>query len=615
MSEKRNFNSIDNTTFSKLQRGYLLAFLLIALTIIAAQILIQRHLNSQLDDSRIVNIAGRQRMLSQKLVKEIVFLEDEIDLGTRDSIVRAIKRDLEVFNATHQELKADLNGAKTDGNESNLKRLFTNIDSYHNELITIVTDLYLSSMTEGQIQEGEPRKSKSVKEKIRYLNQLEGKFLIKMDEIVNEYDALSQQKVKDLKRKEYILLVISLSILLLEIMFLFRPISFYIRQVISDLVSTQEELSEKMVKMNDLYVSKENSLRELQGLNYAINNTVLYANLNEDGKVIHLSKKFARIIGYDYDSGNPHIDDLLKLVNNKSNSLTEFIGQKKHAIWTGEIQVENLRKEKLWLELAVVPMNQVKLNQSVLILCTDITKRIESQQELMLLSERRLKKEIDIQKSQASQIVEAQEEERKRIAKDIHDGIGQMLTALKFHLESLDTGDQNHLDQKFDDLKSMLGDLIREVRAVTFSLTPPELKDYGIAVTLNKLANQLSKLTGKNIYFENKSGFAKRFDSLIETNLYRVVQEAVNNALKYADSNYILISISHSSEKLSIVIDDDGKGFDLEATGKLDHELGMGLFFMKERINFINGRIFMNSRIGEGTRITINLDLDSKAVM
>ena len=108
---------------------------------------------------------------------------------------------------------------------------------------------------------------------------------------------------------------------------------------------------------------------------------------------------------------------------------------------------------------------------------------------------------------------------------------------------------------------------------------------------------------------ENKTDFKGRFDSLVETNLYRVVQEAVNNSLKYAEANYILISISHSDQVLSIVIDDDGIGFDAEKLMAEKSEAGMGLFFMKERINYINGRIFINSSKNNGTRITININL------
>ena len=147
------------------------------------------------------------------------------------------------------------------------------------------------------------------------------------------------------------------------------------------------------------------------------------------------------------------------------------------------------------------------------------------------------------------------------------------------------------------------------MRTATFNLTPPELSDHGIFPALHKMTVEISKLTGKNILFENKAEGNIRFDSFAETNIYRVTQEAVNNAIKYAQANYILVTINFKDDILSIVIDDDGKGFDASILGEIpknNSEGGMGLFFMKERISYINGRLFINSELGKGTRVTIN---------
>lgn len=607
MLQQKDLKSLDHTTFLKFRRLYLLAFLLIAITIVVAQILIQNHLNSQLNDSQIVNIAGRQRMLSQKLVKESLLLNNITDSERLKVEVANLKKELKVFDQTHADLQDDLNAlSELNQENSKINKLFAEIETDQEVIVSSINDLLLSYGSGVQAKESE------VQDNLNRLISVEGSFLVKMDAIVNEYDAISQQKVKDLKRKEYLLLIISIGILLLEILFLFRPISIYIKNVIRDLVHTEKELKIKVDKANELYVAKENSLQELQGLNYAINNTVLFANLKEDGTILHISKKFSKLIGYVKDQEGLTLDDLLQIENKDEMSVRDLIDMNQHAIWTGELEVSTRSHEKLWLEMSVVPMNQVKKNKSVLILCTDITKRIESQDEIVRLSEQKFKKEVSQQKAQASQIVEAQEEERKRIAKDIHDGIGQMLTALKFNIESINFEEKKSFEPKVNTLKELLSELIKEVRAVTFNLTPPELRDYGIVPTLNKLVDQLSQLTGKPIYFENKTDFNGRFDSLIETNLYRVVQEAVNNALKYAEASFILITLSHSSEKLSIVIDDNGKGFDQDSVTRRSGDSGLGLFFMKERISYIDGRIFINSNIGEGTRITINMDLKGK---
>jgi len=184
-----------------------------------------------------------------------------------------------------------------------------------------------------------------------------------------------------------------------------------------------------------------------------------------------------------------------------------------------------------------------------------------------------------------------------------------MLTALKFNIESINTENIEKTNQKIEGLKQLSKDLILGIRTATFNLTPPELKDHGISSALQKMAKELSKLTGRNIIFENKSSIESRFDSLVETNLYRVTQEAVNNAIKYAKADYILISINNSKSISSIIIDDNGQGFDLSkipSKPKNNAEGGMGLFFMKERMNYINGRIFISSELGRGTRITLN---------
>jgi two-component system, NarL family, sensor histidine kinase DegS len=183
-----------------------------------------------------------------------------------------------------------------------------------------------------------------------------------------------------------------------------------------------------------------------------------------------------------------------------------------------------------------------------------------------------------------------------------------MLTGLKFSLESIDLQDPEKATQKIDYLKNLSLDIIKSVRTATFNLMPPELSDHGLNSALAKLTQELSKLTGKEILFYNKTDFDVRLDSLIEINLYRVTQEAINNAIKYANSQHIIVQISHSITILSIIIDDNGNGFDMNsAEKKRNSESGMGLLFMKERIQYINGRIFINSIPAEGTRITINV--------
>jgi len=245
-----------------------------------------------------------------------------------------------------------------------------------------------------------------------------------------------------------------------------------------------------------------------------------------------------------------------------------------------------------------------------LIICFDITERKKAVQEVERLNAVNIANKLNQQKVISSKIVENQENEQNRIAREIHDGIGQMLTGLKFSLESINLDDKEKSTQKIEYLKQLSLDIIKGVRTATFNLMPPELSDHGINSALAKLTLELSKLTGKNILFYNKTDFDTRLDSLIEINIYRLTQEAINNAIKYADSSHIIVQLSHSATLLSITIDDNGKGFDINAIEKKrNSESGMGLLFMKERIQYINGRVFFNSIPNEGTRITFNVPI------
>jgi signal transduction histidine kinase len=188
-----------------------------------------------------------------------------------------------------------------------------------------------------------------------------------------------------------------------------------------------------------------------------------------------------------------------------------------------------------------------------------------------------------------------------------------MLTALKFNIESINLTNKEKTAEKIAYIKGLTADLIKGVRTATFNLTPPELSDHGLFPAIQKMTVELSKLTGKTILFENMANETVRLDSLAETNIYRVVQEAVNNAIKYAEATYILVTINYSNHILSVVIDDDGKGFDPSEKGKAPKNTsggGMGLFFMKERIGYINGRLFLHSVPGKGTRVTINYNTE-----
>lgn len=368
--------------------------------------------------------------------------------------------------------------------------------------------------------------------------------------------------------------------------------------------NTKQEALHKVNTLNELYVSKEASLLELQELNYAIDNAALFVSTNADGNAMNMSKKFQKLLGLSPSKINGPVENLLTTDEGQRIYLKSLIQQRKR-INTEAIEVSTEDGTTIWLEFSLIPLSRISLEQKTLILCSNVSKRKQNEIELKKISKEKYKEKIQLQQTISSKIIEAQEEERKRIAKDIHDGIGQMLTALKFNVEGININNAETAAKKIEDLKNLSKELIQGVRMATFNLTPPELTDHGIASALQTLTSKLATLTNKTILFENASNFHGRFDSLTEINLYRISQEAVNNAIKYADSNFILVKINNSDQLLSISIEDDGKGFDAQEKSKPKTK-GMGLLFMEERIKYINGRLFINSEKGSGTKITIN---------
>jgi len=608
MKDDKYLASLDTSTFLRIRKWYLLALAGIALSIIFAQILIQYHLNSQLDDSKVINIAGRQRAYSQKLTKEVLLLRENKAASQRFKIFTDLKETLSVWKKAHQTLQfGDITRGILQANNEEVKFLFENINPHYNAMVGAVENILKDFEENGN--------SFPDQADINTVLENEIVFLAMMDNIVNKYDTLSKTHLQNLKFKEYLLLTISLLILLLEILFIFKPLSVQIRNTIKNLIVAQNKSEENTKEIKQLFQEKEKSLQELQELNFVIDNAALFASADQDGNVVFISKKFNELLGRTDHNINRPLYEILTTDEGQQQYLAEVLKSNRKNIRTEEIKIKTAKGESLWLDMSIIPMHQSSAQQSILILCSDITERKQTELKVAQLTQANYEESMRQKQLQASQIVEGQEEERKRIAKDIHDGIGQMLTALKFNIESINLDNKEKTAEKIEYIKRLASDLIKGVRTATFNLTPPELSDHGIFPALHKMTHELSKLTGKNILFENKAEENIRFNSLAETNIYRVVQEAVNNAIKYAEANYILVTINYNDHVLSVVIDDDGKGFDDSILGKVpknNSEGGMGLFFMKERMNYINGRLFMSSIPGKGTRVTINYKTDRR---
>ncbi|KZN98022.1 histidine kinase [Aeribacillus pallidus] len=220
----------------------------------------------------------------------------------------------------------------------------------------------------------------------------------------------------------------------------------------------------------------------------------------------------------------------------------------------------------------------------------------------------------DAKKKQAFglRIIEAQEEERKRVSREIHDGPAQMLANVLMRSDLIERvfrekGTAEGF-QEVQNLKIMVRNALSEVRRIIYDLRPMALDDLGLIPTLRKYLSTIQEYEKDiKINFQNISDVEeKRLPAKFEVALFRLVQESVTNALKHVEAKQIDVKFEVRSNQVNVAIKDDGKGFDVKNVFKEKKE-SFGLMGMKERVELLNGKMAVHSAPGKGTFIIIQL--------
>ncbi|MBB2150398.1 PAS domain-containing sensor histidine kinase [Pedobacter gandavensis] len=199
-------------------------------------------------------------------------------------------------------------------------------------------------------------------------------------------------------------------------------------------------------------------------------------------------------------------------------------------------------------------------------------------------------------------VLETQQAERKRIAENLHNGLGQLLYGVKLNLS------KNMLNQaklsaaenlkELQETDGLLADAIRESRRLSHELMPAILEDFGLRAALDDICNQFQlAILIRSIY----TGLENQRDKSIEVAIYRVVQELIINVVKHAEANTVILTINANEEVIHIQVHDDGKGFDQDQV--LNN--GIGLKAIRNKTNLLNGSLAINSEIGKGTVISV----------
>jgi PAS domain S-box-containing protein len=218
------------------------------------------------------------------------------------------------------------------------------------------------------------------------------------------------------------------------------------------------------------------------------------------------------------------------------------------------------------------------------------------------------KKTETLLKQQSQKLVTAYEEERARIARELHDEVGQMLIGMKFTLESAQRSATNvHTQEALLDARQLLADLTENVRELSLSFRPSQLDDLGLIPTLLWHFERYTHHTKIRVDF-NHAGFEeKHFSRTIETTLYRLVQEALTNVARHAGVDALSVIIRAQKEAIYLTIRDNGVGFD--STKLPSGHTSSGLLGMHERVGLLGGKLRIASQPGMGTTITATIPL------
>ncbi|GAB3904540.1 hypothetical protein GCM10028803_34110 [Larkinella knui] len=478
-------NQLDEQVARRLTRFYVLALTCIAVLSLSGLLFIRRTLSDHYDDSRVVNVAGRQRMLSQRLTK-LALLRIT---GTPSADTASFSALLRTWGQSHIQLRngnLQMEKAYMVRKSRQIDRMFTAIEPVFQSIYQSLARIDAASATPDQ-----------KKAALQIVLRAEPSFLKQMNDIVFQFDKESFERVKSLEQIEWALTVATLLTLLIEGLLIFRPVVTHTKNVIRKLTES---------------------------------------------------------------------DNALRVVNDS---------------------------------LAVANKNLEDTNRQL----------VDTQQELLRTTEEKYRLQIAEDTVRSAGLLEGQEEERRRFARELHDGIGQMLTGLKLHAEKLKVipfAEPKHR-QRFEELCELIYDVIQTTRQTSHNLMPSVLGDFGLGATLQLLAEQTARSSGIEVIFEGDRD-EKRLPPAVEIGLYRIAQEALNNAIKHADAQKIRISWQREPQ-IVLMVEDNGRGFSVKSSPK--YEKGIqpinGLENMRTRVRLMNGALTITSKLKKGTKVSVHL--------
>lgn len=268
---------------------------------------------------------------------------------------------------------------------------------------------------------------------------------------------------------------------------------------------------------------------------------------------------------------------------------------------------EQLAKEKALAEIRLYNRNKWIIGISslsliiillILVLYQRNQRKIQSEKDAAVIRER---------EKGIKAVFDAQEEERQRIAKDLHDGVGQQLSAIKIHLEGLKKNlalKNQEQEKEMNSLVEMVGDTGSEIRSISHQMMPKALTELGLVAALEDMLDKSFRYHKIRYSFEHH-GIKERLPKNLEVGLYRIAQELVNNIIKHSGANSVDMELMKTMSHVVLIVQDDGKG--ISSGKKAD---GIGMMNISTRLRTMNGELNMESGEDHGTTATIRIALN-----
>lgn len=378
------------------------------------------------------------------------------------------------------------------------------------------------------------------------------------------------------------------------------------------LIRTQAELEQTRDRYADLY-------------DFA---PIGYLALNAGGVIIDINLAGTALLGRDrrFLTGLPLGNLLAARDREKFRKLLAAL-QRNPRLGSKAIDVElkSPSPRRIQLHLLARPI-RAGLNE-VFAAMLDVTRERQLEAERHAAAERDQKRAIELQsevetrqiaeeriKGLIERLVAVQEQERRRLALNLHDQLGQLLTGLRLAMATLRESLTATAEERdtFERMEQIIAQMDRDVDTLAWELRPPALDEVGLEAALRELLRQWSASQRLAIDLHVSLPGDERLPAEVETQLYRIAQEALNNVGKHAAASHVSLLLERRGSEVAMIVEDDGRGFEIEEIRK-DASRGMGLMGMRERAATLGGDIQVEARPGSGTTVFVRLPLRDDA--